>query len=124
MKFLGYLNRFISNFAFLALAYYSLNLMEKYQQRVILAVLILVYAALHGVAAFRSFYFFHRIERLEKETRRLGVVAESGPSDTAARKIIVGEVAGLRRSGELNTYMDLMFLTLVTLLCFSKIVTD
>lgn len=124
MKFLGYLSRFISNFVFLTLVYYSLNLMEKYQQRFILAVLILVYSALHAVAAFRSFYFFHRIERLEKETRRLGAAVGSGPSEMAARKLIIGDVAGLRRSGEMSTYMDLMFLMLVMLLCVAKIVTD
>ena len=31
MKFLGYAYRFISNFVFLALVYYSLNLVEKYR---------------------------------------------------------------------------------------------
>ena len=44
MKILGYVYRFVSNFAFLALVYYSLNFMEKYQQRAIVAILVLVYA--------------------------------------------------------------------------------
>jgi len=124
MTFLGYFNRFISNFVFLALVYYSLNLMEKYQQRFVLAVLVLVYCALHALSAFRAFYFYQRIERLELEARRLGGVVGSGPSETAARKIIIGDVAGLRRSGEMKTYMDLMFLTMIVLLCIAKIVTD
>ncbi len=44
MKLLGYAYRFLSNFVFLALVYYSLNLIEKYPQRVMLAVMILIYA--------------------------------------------------------------------------------
>ena len=46
MKFLGFAYRFVSNFVFLALVYYSLNFMEKYQQRAIVAILVLVYAAM------------------------------------------------------------------------------
>ncbi len=38
MKFLSHAYRFVSNFVFLALVYYSLNFMEKYQQRAILAI--------------------------------------------------------------------------------------
>ena len=71
MTFLGYAYRFTSNFVFLALVYYSLNLIEKYPQRAILALLMLVYAAMHSASALRSFYFFQRIERLEGEARRL-----------------------------------------------------
>ena len=71
MTFLGYAYRFASNFIFLALVYYSLNLIEKYPQRAILALLMLVYAAMHSASALRSFYFFQRIERLEGEARRL-----------------------------------------------------
>ena len=37
MKFLGFAYRFFSNFAFLALVYFSLNFMDKYQQRAIVA---------------------------------------------------------------------------------------
>ena len=40
------------------------------------------------------------------------------------RKQTIGEVAGLRRDGEMKSYVDLMFLALVVLLCISKIVTD
>jgi hypothetical protein len=124
MKFLSYLARFISNFAFLAVVYYSLNLMEKYQQRFVLAVLVLVYCALHTITAFRSFDFYRKIERLEIEARRLGTSVDSGPADVAARKIVIGNVVGRRRSAEMMTYMDLMFLVIIVLLCVAKIVTE
>jgi hypothetical protein len=123
MKILSYLTRFISNFVFLAVVYYSLNLMEKYQQRFVLAVLVLVYCVLHAINAFRSFGFFRRIERLEVETRRLGAVLEAGPADAAARRLLIGNVAGPRRSAEMMAYMDLMFLVIIVLLCVAKIVT-
>ena len=48
---------------FLALVYFSLNFMEKYEHRVIVAVLVLVYAGMHAASALRSFSFFQRIER-------------------------------------------------------------
>ena len=38
MKFLGMAYRFLSNFVFLAMVYYSLNSIEKYQQRAILEI--------------------------------------------------------------------------------------
>ena len=72
MKFLGFAYRFVSNFVFLALVYYSLNFMEKYQQRAIVAILVLVYAAMRVASAFRSFHFFQRVERLELEARTSG----------------------------------------------------
>ena len=78
MTFLGYAYRFASNFIFLALVYYSLNLIEKYPQRAIVALLMLVYAGMHSTSALRSFYFFQRIERLEGEARRLATVAAEG----------------------------------------------
>jgi len=124
MKFLSYAYRFLSNFAFLALVYFSLNFMEKYQQRAILAILVLVYAGMRAASALRSFYFFARIERLEFETRRLAGLAAEGPSASAARKIVISDVADLRRSGEVKSYIDLFFLALVVLLCATKIVTD
>src|SRR3954468_5519205 len=93
MTFLGYAYRFTSNFIFLALVYYSLNLIEKYPQRAILALLMLVYAAMHSASALRSFYFFQRIERLEGEARRLAGIAAEGPSAAASRKQIIGDVA-------------------------------
>ena len=124
MTFLGYAYRFTSNFIFLALVYYSLNLIEKYPQRAILALLMLAYAAMHSASALRSFYFFQRIERLEGEARRLAGIAAEGPNAAASRKQIVGNVAGLRHAGEMKAYIDLLFLALVILLCIAKIVTN
>ena len=124
MKFLGIAYRFVSNFAFLAVVYYSLNFIEKYQQRAVLAILVLVYAAMRAASAFRSFYFFQRIERLEIEARRLAGVAGEGPASSATRKQVVNEVSALRRDGEMKSYIDLLFLALVILLCISKIVTN
>ena len=124
MKFLGFAYRFISNFIFLALVYYSLNFMERYQQRAVVAILVLVFAAMRATSAFRSFYFFQRIERLELETVRLVGLIGEGPAANAARKKIVNEVSNLRRDGEMKSYIDLLFLALVILLCISKIVTD
>ena len=122
MKFLSYAYRFLSNFIFLALVYYSLNFMEKYHQRAIVAILVLIYGTMRGASALRSFYFFQRIERLEGETRRLSALTE-GPSALAQRKQVISEVSGLRQAGEIKAYMDLLFLALVVLLCVSKIVT-
>src|ERR1700733_8879594 len=100
MKFLGFAYRIISNFIFLALVYYSLNFMERYPQRAILAILVLVYAGMRAVSAFRSFYFFQRVERLELEARRLAAAAGEGPAAEASRKQIVNSVSTLRRDGE------------------------
>ena len=124
MRFLGFAYRFLSNFVFLALVYYSLNSIEKYQQRAVLAILMLVYAAMRSVTAFRSFYFFQRIERLELEARRLAGLTGEGPAATASRRQIVNDVAGPRRDGEMKSYIDLLFMALVVLLCISKIVTN
>jgi ABC-type transport system involved in cytochrome bd biosynthesis fused ATPase/permease subunit len=124
MTFLSYAYRFVSNFVFLALVYFSLNFLEKYPQRVMVAVLVLVYAAMHAASALRSFYFFQRIERLEAEARRLAVIAAEGPNSAASRKQIVTEVGRLRHAGEMKAYIDLLFLALVILLCIAKIVTN
>ena len=124
MKFLGYVYRFISNFIFLALVYYSLSFMEKYQQRAIVAILVLVYVSMRAASAFRSFYFYQRIERLEVEARRLAGLTGEGPAANASRRHIVNDVSVLRRDGEMKSYIDLLFLALVMLLCISKIVTD
>ena len=124
MTFLSYAYRFVSNFVFLALVYFSLNFLEKYPQRVMVAVLVLVYAGMHAASALRSFYFFQRIERLEIEARRLAAIAAEGPNSAASRKQIVTEVGGLRHAGEVKAYIDLLFLALVILLCIAKIVTN
>ena len=124
MKFLSLVYRFVSNFVFLALVYYSLNSIEKYQQRAVLAILILVYGIMRAASVLRSFYFFQRIERLEAEARRLAGLAGEGPAASASRKQIVSNVGVLRRAGELNAYIYLLFLAVIVLLCVSKIVTD
>ena len=124
MNFLGHVYRILSNFLFLALVYYGLNYMEKYPQRAVLAILVLVYASMRAVTSFRSFYFFQRIERLEAEARRLSILAAEGPAAAASRKQIVNEVNSLRRDGEVKSYVDLFFLAMVVLLCVAKIVTN
>ena len=128
MIFLGYAYRFVSNFVFLALVYFALNFLDKYPQRAVVAILVLVYAGMHAASALRSFYFFQRIERLEGEARRLAKLVAEGPSVSAAaaasRKQIVTEVGGLRHAGEVKAYIDLLFLALVILLCIAKIVTN
>ena len=124
MQFLSYVYRFLSNFIFLALVYYSLNFLGKYNQRATVAILVLVYGAMRGASVLRSFYFFQRIERLEGEARRLSNLTDEGPSALAQRRQVITEVAGLRHAGEIKAYIDLLFLALVVLLCVSKIVTD
>ena len=125
MRFLGYAYRFLSNFVFLMLAYFSLNFMEKYQQRAIVAILVLVYAAMRAASALRSFYFFQRIERLELEARRLAGVAGDGRGRHAPRASRSSATSGRCVSdGEMKSYIDLFFLALVVLSCVSKIVTD
>ncbi|MGZ5876768.1 MAG: hypothetical protein ACXWKP_32330 [Bradyrhizobium sp.] len=124
MKILSHAYRFISNFLFLALVYYSLNFMDKYQQRAVLAILVLVYAAMRAATALRSFYFFQRVERLEFEARRLAGLTGDGPAASSQRKQVVADVTVLRRVGEINAYIDLLFLAMIVLLCVSKIVTN
>ncbi len=124
MKFLGYGYRFASNFLFLIFVYYSLNFLEKYNQRAIVAAMVLVYSAMRAASALRSFYFYQRIERLEGETRRLAAAAGEGHSAASQRKLVVNEVANLRHAGEMKSYIDLLFLGLIVLLCISKIVTN
>ena len=124
MKFLSLIYRALSNFVFLLLVYYSLNFLDKYQQRAVVAILVLVYSATRAATALRSFYFFQRIERLEGETRRLISMMGDGPAASASRRQIISDVSGLRRAGEMNTYIDLLFLALIVLLCISKIVTE
>ena len=79
---------------------------------------------MHAASALRSFYFFQRIERLEGEVRRLAGIVADGPNAAASRKQIVGDVAELRHGGEMKSYIDLLFLALVILLCIAKIVTN
>jgi uncharacterized protein (UPF0335 family) len=95
--------------------------MEKYPNRAMLAILVLVYSAMRAASTLRSFYFFQKIERLEAETRRLQGPINDGSGGTAGRKQIVMDVARLRRDGELKSYMDLFFLALIVLLCVAAI---
>jgi hypothetical protein len=122
MVFLSFIYRFVSDFAFLAVVYFSLNFMEKYENKAILAILVLVYSAMRAASTLRSFYFFQKIEKLEGETRRLQAPINDGSGGTSARKQVVTDVARLRRDGELKAYMDLFFLALIVLLCVAKIV--
>ena len=124
MLFLSYAYRFLSNFVFLALVYFALNFLEKYQHRVVVAVLVLVYAGMHAASALRSFHFFQRIERLELEARRLVAALGEGPNSTSTRKQVIAEVSGLRQAGEIKAYIDLLFLAIVILLCIAKIVAS
>ena len=124
MLFLSYAYRFLSNFVFLALVYFALNFLEKYQHRVVVSVPVLVYAGMHAATALRSFHFFQRIERLEIEARRLMAALGEGPNSTSARKQIVTDVSALRHAGEMKSYIDLLFLALVILLCVTKILSN
>lgn len=124
MQFLSYAYRFMSNFLFLTLVYFSLNFLEKYQQRALVAILVLVYSAMRAATSLRSFYFFQKIERLELEARRLAGLTGEGPAALSQRRQVVNDVAVIRRAGEMNTYIDLLFLALIVLLCISKIVAD
>ena len=124
MLFLSYAYRFLSNFVFLALVYLALNFLEKYQHRVVVAVLVLVYAGMHAATALRSFHFFQRIERLELEARKLIAATGEGPNSTSVRKQVITEVSALRHAGEMKSYIDLLFLALVILLCVTKILSN
>ena len=124
MRLLSYAYRFATNFVFLATVYLSLNYIENYNKRAILAIAILVYAGLRAASALRSFYFFQRIERLEVEARRLvALFAEQG-AQAPVKKQTIADVTVLRRDGEIKSYMDLFFLAAVVLLCVAKIVAS
>lgn len=119
MTALSYVYRFVANFLFLAMVYFSLNFLEKYQQRATVAILVLVYVSMRTVSVLRSFYFYQRIERLEIEARRLAGLVKGIDNP---RRPIIAEVAELRRYGEIIAYMDLLFLCLIVLLCIVKII--
>lgn len=124
MLFLSFVYRFLVNFTFLAFVYLSLNFIEKYPNRAILAMLVLVYSAMRAASTLRNFYFFQKVERLETEARRLQSMTHQGTGEAGTRKQLVAETAKLRRDGELKSYMDLFFLALIVLLCAVKIVTQ
>lgn len=122
MALLSFVYRFVTNFAFMAVVYFSLNFMEKYPNRAILAILVLVYAAMRAASTLRAFYFFQKIEKLEAESRRLQGPINDSSGGTNARRQVVADVARLRRDGEVKSYMDLFFLALIVLLCVAGIV--
>ena len=124
MRILSFIYRVISNFAFMVMIYLSLNFIEKYQNRAILAMVVLSYAAMRAVSGLRSFYFFSRIERLEIEARKLLAVFEAAGGSSGTRKAMIAEVSQLRRDGEIKSYIDLFFLAAIVLLCVAKIVTS
>ena len=104
---------------------YSLNFLEKYQQRAFVAILVLVYARDAGgdSATFVLFLPADRAARARgapSRSRYRGRPRRIG----RARKQIVNDVATLRHGGEMKSYIDLLFLTLIVVLCISKIVTD
>jgi hypothetical protein len=124
MRLLSFAYRFVTNFAFLATVYLSLNYIEKYNNRAILAIAILIYAGMRAAIALRSFYFFQSIERLEIEARRvMALFAEQGAQPPLKRQTIA-EVTLLRRDGEVKSYIELFFLAAVVLLCVTKIVSN
>ncbi len=122
MILLSYGYRFAVNFIFLALVYFSLNFMDKYDQRTIVALLVLVYVVMRAASALRSFHFYSMIERLEIEARRLAGMVDENSSAAVARKQIGRDVGKLRHAGEFKSYIDLFFLSLILALCVSKIV--
>lgn len=124
MRLLSFAYRFLTNFAFLAAVYFSLNYIEKYNNRAVLAILVLVYSGMRAASALRSFYFYQRIERLEAEARRLQTALGEAKGTASPRRQIVIDVVRLRRDAEIKSYIDLFFLAAVVLLCVSKIVTD
>lgn len=124
MRFLSFLYRFVTDFAFLAAVYFSLNYIENYNNRAVLAILVLIYSGMRAASAVRSFFFYNRVEKMEIEARRLVAAITEGGAVSPLRKQTISDVSGLRRDYELKSYMDLFFLALVVLLCAAKIVTS
>ncbi|UFZ06291.1 hypothetical protein LQG66_08320 [Bradyrhizobium ontarionense] len=124
MNLASLIYRFFSNFVFLAAVYLSLNYIEKYQNRAVLAIVILIYAGMRAVSVLRSFHFFGRIEKLESDVRRLAGMLGDGPVGQVVNKQTMKDVGQLRRDGEKKSYMDLFFLAAVVIFCVSKIVTN
>jgi hypothetical protein len=124
MRLLSYVYRFLTNFGFLVMVYLSLNYIEKYNNRAILAIAILVYAGMRGATALRSFYLFQCIEKLEIEARRVIALVTQGGAQSPIKVKTVADVTLLRRDGEIKSYIDLFFLAAVVLFCVAKIIHD
>jgi len=123
MRLFSFIYRAASNFALLAATYLSLNYIEQYQNRAILAMVILSYAGMRSVTVLRSFQFFSRIERLELELRRILNALGEAAAGTSTKQV-VSEVSVLRHDGEQKSYVDLFFLAAIVILCAAKIVTN
>jgi hypothetical protein len=123
MRLFSFIYRAVSNFALLAATYLSLNYIEQYQNRAILAMVILSYAGMRSVTVLRSFQFFSRIERLELELRRILNALGEAAAKTSTRQV-VSDVSVLRHDGERKSYIDLFFLAAIVILCAAKIVTN
>jgi len=119
MLILSLAYRFASNFLLLAMAYFSLNLVEKYDQRAILAILIIFYAAMRIVSALRAFHFFSRVEQLESDFRK--VLAALEALKGRPLPAIIKQVATLRQHGEMKSYLDLFFLSVIIIICAAKL---
>ena len=118
MASVSYVYRFLSNFLFLGIVYVSLNYLDRYAQRSIVAAMILGYVMMRTISVLRSFYFLHQIEKLEGEVRNLRAAAKSARSATEK------DVSQLRWQGEVKSYIELLFLCLVVVLCLAKIFTE
>ncbi len=124
MRLLSFVYRGVVDFAFLALVYFGLNYIEKYNQRATLAILVLVYSAMRAASVLKSFTFYQRVERFEIEARRLVNALTEGGVNSPLRKQTINDVSGPRRDYEIKAYMELFFLALVVLLCVAKIVVE
>jgi hypothetical protein len=124
MNFTSLAYRFVSNFVFVAAVFLSLNYVEKYDNRAVLALVVLIYAGMRAVSVVRTFHFFGRIEKMETDVRRLAGMLGDGPVAQVVSKQVVSDVGSLRRDGEKKSYMDLFFLAAIVLLCVSKLVTN
>ena len=87
MRFLSFVYRFVTDFAFLAAVYFSLNYIEKYNNRAVLAMLVLIYSGMRGVSSVRSFFFYSRVEKMEVEARRLVSAITEGGAVSPLRKL-------------------------------------
>jgi hypothetical protein len=123
MRLLSLVYRAVSNFALLASTFLSLNYIEKYQNRAVLAMVILAYAGTRAVSVLRSFQFYSRIERLEVDTRRL-LAAVGEATGMSPSKQVVTSVSVMRQDGERTAYIDLFFLAAIVVVCAGKIVTN
>jgi hypothetical protein len=122
MRILSFIYRTVTNFTFLATVYFSLNYIEKYNNRAILAILVLIYSGMRAVSALRTFYFFQCIERLEVEARRVITLVAGAGAQSPIKNQTVADVSLVRHDGEIKSYIDLFFLAAVVLLCVAKIV--